>query len=56
MLRAREALRVFSDLLIDDCIDDDDRNFGGTLAAWSSTLSRCSSRCEQGLREDVFFS
>ncbi len=42
MLWAHKALRVFSDCLIDDSIDDDDRKY--FVAAWASTHSRSRSR------------
>ena len=42
MLWAYKALRVFSDRLIDDSIDDDDRKY--FVAAWASTHSRSRSR------------
>lgn len=42
MLWAHKALRIFSDCLIDDSIDDDDRKY--FVAAWASTHSRSRSR------------
>ena len=48
MLWAHKALRVFSDCLIDDSIDDDDRKY--FVAAWASTHSRSRSRGARALR------
>ena len=48
MLWAHKALRIFSDCLIDDSIDDDDRKY--FVAAWASTHSRSRSRGARALR------